>query len=177
MFKSILLAMSLMINSYAFANPGVEVEWGQIVTPLSEDVTFSFTQNDITKNFTDIYSFSLIGEAGTQYAVTFTFDPCLNGCGNPAISYGIYSANGGLVTSTAGEYVLGAGDYEFKVIGTGFGAGNEVDYSGSVTFSNVTDMQMVSPTPELPPSVLMLLGIAGVLLYLNFLKKHETIDK
>ncbi|MEY4761070.1 MAG: hypothetical protein RLZZ200_926, partial [Pseudomonadota bacterium] len=71
----------------------VVANWGTIVTPLQSDVTFSFAQYDLTKNFTQQYLFSLEGAAGATYSVSFTFDACKRGCGNPNISYGIYDAN------------------------------------------------------------------------------------
>jgi hypothetical protein len=125
-------------------------DWGTITTPLTEEVSFSFAQYDITKNFTDHYLFSLEGEAGASYSVSFNIDSCDKGCGNPDINYGIYHANGSLITTTdgSGSITLETGNYLFQVKGTGMGSGNDVDYWGSVTFA------MVSPVSE--PSTLLL---------------------
>ena len=95
------------------------MDWGTVATPITSEVTFSFAQYDINRNFTDQYLFSLQGEAGASYSVTFNFDPCRNGCGNPDLSYGIYDRNGSLVTNTTGTVTLSAGNYAFQVKGTG----------------------------------------------------------
>jgi len=49
--------------------------------------------------------------------------------------------------------VLSAGDYVFKVKGTGMGSGNSVDYSGSMSF-------FVSAVPEPHDILLMLAGLS-----------------
>ena len=90
--------------------------------------------------------------------MTFAFDACKKGCGNPDIAYGIYDANGGLIADATGTVTLSAGNYVFQVKGTGFGAGNSLDYMGSVTFSATA---VVSPVPE--PSAL-LLALPGLVL-------------
>ena len=141
-------------------------DWGTVATPLTSEVTFSFAQYDITRNFTDQYNFSLEGGTGASYAVTFALDPCRRGCGNPNLSYGIYDRTGSLVASTNGTVTLSAGNYTFQVKGTGMGAGNSVDYWGSVTFaaapSSLTTVTMVSPAPEPSTWLLMLYGLAGI---------------
>lgn len=141
-------------------------DWGTIVTPLETDLTFTFEQNDIAANFTNEYTFSLSGEAGATYSVTFNFDFCARGCGNVAVEYGIYDLNGNMVTTVGadGSVVLQAGNYALQVKGTGFGAGNSIDYSGSVTFSSLTLSSMVSPAPEPPAYLLMISGLLGLML-------------
>jgi MYXO-CTERM domain-containing protein len=155
----LLLALVQLIPLRAHAV--VVEDWGTMVTPLTQDVTFEFAQYDLTHNFTHDYTFSLTGGAGAEYAVTFNFDPCNRGCGNPSIEYGIYDATGGLVGTTAGTYVLAAGDYSFQVKGTGMGSGNSADYWGSVTFSTA----MVSAAPEPAAWAMTLAGLAAVVLY------------
>jgi hypothetical protein len=146
-----LLALSLLALSAPLRAAVVE-DWGTVVTPLSSEATFSFAQFDITNNFTDQYAFSLEGESGASYSVTFAFATCSNGCGNPDLSYGIYDANGGLVATTDGSsnVTLTAGDYVFQVKGDGMGSGNSVDYWGSVSFTAVAlaSTEVVSPVPE-----------------------------
>ena len=161
----IIVALAVMFVSPCLLADVVE-DWGTIVTPLEEDLTFNFEQNDIAGNFTDEYTFALEGEAGASYSVTFNFDFCERGCGNVEVAYAIYDLNGNMVTTVGadGTVVLEAGNYSFQVKGTGFGAGNSVDYSGSVTFSSLTLSSMVSPAPEPPAYLLMLSGILGLLL-------------
>ena len=160
-----LLALLLIIAPIVRAD--VTQDWGTVATPLTSEVTFSFAQYDINRNFTDHYNFSLEGGTGATYDVTFSFDPCRNGCGNPDLAYGIYDRNGGLVTSTNGSVTLSAGNYAFQVKGTGMGSGNSVDYWGSVTFaaasgSSLTTVTMVSPVPEPSTLVMMLCGFAWI---------------
>lgn len=160
-----LLAGLLAISAAARAE--VVDDWGTVATPLTSEVTFSFAQYDIGQNFTHQYYFSLEGGAGATYSVTFAFDPCRNGCGNPDINYGIYDRNGNLYANTSGTVTLSAGNYAFQVKGTGMGAGNEVDYWGAVTFaatagSSLNNVTMVSPAPEPSTLVLMLWGLAGL---------------
>jgi hypothetical protein len=137
-------------------------DWGTLSSSINSEVSFSFAQYDITKNFTDQYAFSLEGGSDATYAVNFSFDPCRNGCGNPDISYGIYDANGGLITASNSVVLLSAGNYVFQVKGVGMGSGNSVDYSGVVTFNVSATTTMVSPAPEPNTLILMLLGIVGV---------------
>lgn len=131
-----------------------DADWG--VIPVEQTTTISFEAYDITKDFTDQYSFSILSGTDTSYSVSVIFDICSNGCGNPELSYGIYNANGGLV-SESGSAVLSSGNYVFQVKGTGMGAGNSVDYSGSITF-------LVSAVPEPSDIALFLTAslIAGV---------------
>jgi hydrogenase/urease accessory protein HupE len=76
--KPLILAMTIGLG-LILATPAraqVVADWGTVVTPLTSGATFSFEQYDITKNFTHQYGFSLEGEAGATYQVTFTFDAC-----------------------------------------------------------------------------------------------------
>lgn len=124
-------------------------DWG--VIPLDRDTTISFSSYDITKNFTDQYTFSLQGFGDAAYAVTVTFDGCKNGCGNIGLSYGVYGANGSLIDNT-GSVVLSAGDYVFMVKGTGMGAGNTVSYDGTMNF-------FVAAVPEPSDYLMMFAGL------------------
>lgn len=159
-----LLRIALLTVSFLFATPAsaaTVADWGTVATPITTETSFSFAQYDISNNFTDQYAFSLEGDSGAAYNVTFQFDLCRSGCGNPDLSYGIYDANGGLVTVTNGVATLSAGSYVFQVKGDGMGAGNSVDYWGSVTFSAVS-MSMVSPAPEPSSLMLTLFGMGGL---------------
>ena len=156
--------LALLLTLAAAARADVTQDWGTVATPLTSEVTFSFAQYNISRNFTDHYNFSLEGGTGATYDVTFSFDPCRNGCGNPNLAYGIYDRNGGLVASTSGAVTLSAGNYSFQVKGTGMGSGNLLDYWGSVSFaaaggSALTTVTMVSPVPEPSTVALMLCGI------------------
>ena len=126
--------------------------WG--VIPLGQDTTISFASYDITNNFSDHYLFSLQGSGDAAYAVTVLFNVCARGCGSPELSYGVYDANGTLIDST-GSVVLKAGNYDFQVKGAGFGAGNSVDYMGSMSF-------FVSAVPEPSDYLLMIAGLAAL---------------
>lgn len=145
LFKLVWLALCCLFGSAAFAADG---DWG--VIPVDQETTISFAAYDITKNFTDQYSFTLQAGTDSSYSVAVTFDVCKNGCGNPSLSYGIYDATGQLV-SDSGSAVLTSGSYYFQVKGTGMGAGNSVDYSGNISF-------MVSAVPEPADLLLMLVG-------------------
>jgi hypothetical protein len=159
-----LLRIGLLTASLFLATPAsaeVVADWGTVATPLTTETSFSFAQYGISRNFTDQYAFTLEGESGAAYNVTFQFDLCRSGCGNPDLSYGIYDANGGLVTASNGVATLSAGSYAFQVKGTGMGAGNSTDYWGSVTF-NAVAMSMVSPAPEPSSLMLTLFGMGGL---------------
>ncbi|MGB4559100.1 MAG: FxDxF family PEP-CTERM protein [Burkholderiaceae bacterium] len=129
----------------------MDTNWG--VVPVESGQSYTFASYDTKGNFADQYSFTV---AGTQdmyatFSLTVSYDVCNNGCGNPETSYGIYQANGGLVTmvSGTGETVLAAGDYVFKAAGTGMGGGNTTSYGGSLT---------VAPVPEPSEWALMAVG-------------------
>ena len=159
LLRSALLTISLLLGIPASA--ATVADWGTVATPLTTETSFSFAQYDIGSNFTDQYAFTLEGESGAAYNVTFQFDVCRSGCGNPDLSYGIYDANGGMVTASNGVATLSAGSHVFQVKGTGMGAGNSVDYWGSVTF-NAVAMSMVSPAPEPSSLMLTLFGMGGL---------------
>ena len=157
------LALATGIAAAHRAYAEVVADWGTVVTPLSSEATFSFAQYDITHNFTDQYAFSLEGESGAAYTVTFDFDTCRNGCGSPDLSYGIYDANGGLIDVVDGSVTLSAGNYVFQVKGDGMGSGNNVDYWGAVTFTTTAaSTALVSPVPEPSPWMYLLPGMALV---------------
>lgn len=160
----IVLVAALGATQGRLAHAQVIANWGTVVTPVTSDVTFSFAQYDINQNFTHQYVFSLEGSAGASYAVTFDFNACTRGCGNPGLTYGIYDTNGGMLSpSTEGTFALTAGSYAFQVKGDGFGIGNVLDYWGSVTiYSSVAaSSAIVAPAPE--PATWLLLG-PGLLL-------------
>lgn len=170
------LLMAVLLFSWAAAaRASTTTDWGTVATPLTNEVTFSFAQYDINHNFTDQYLFSLQGGTGASYSVTFAFDPCRRGCGNPDLSYGIYDRNGSLVANTTGTVTLSAGNYTFQVHGTGFGSGNVADYWGSVTFAasstSLNTVTMISPAPE--PSTLLLMAV-GLALFAWTSRRHAV---
>jgi len=146
-----LLAALILVPGWAMAQ--TSTDWGIIQTDTT--YTYTFSNSDITKPFTDTYSFTLSGTEGTQYQMNLLYDSCTRGCGNMTIDYGIYQ--GGNLIDTSGSTVLTSGTYELKVSGTGMGSGNDVTYSGSITFT-----PMVAPVPE-PSEVLLFLVSAGLL--------------
>ncbi len=117
--------------------------WG--VIPLEQAITLTFANQDLTKNFTDQYLFTLSSSTGTTYNVLVSYDSCTNGCGNAAVDYAIYEQNGKLINDS-GSAVLQAGDYNFQLKGTGMGAGNEVAYSGTITFGAGTSSAVTTVT-------------------------------
>jgi hypothetical protein len=161
--RSALVLCLLALLARPAAAADVIADWGTVATPLETETTFSFAESDISRNFTHDYLFSLAGTAGATYAVTFDIAACTNGCGNPDITYGIYDANGGLVGTVAPSdgVTLAAGDYSFVVNGNGMGAGNSVDYAGTVTFSAATS-GTVSAAPEPAAYALTLIGLGLV---------------
>jgi hypothetical protein len=167
----LLTAVSLLAPGMVFGE--VIEDWGTVVTPIESETTFSFEQYDVDKNFTHEYLFSLEGDAGATYEVTFHFDACSLGCGNPDLSYGIYDANGGLYSTTSGTVLLSAGNYAFQVKGTGMGAGNSVDYWGDLTFSAtlVSADGIVAPVPE--PATLSLSGVSAIVLGWGAYRRHR----
>ena len=133
-------------------------EWG--VIPLDEVVTMTFANQDLTKNFTDQYLFTLVSSTGTTYEVVVSYDNCTSGCGNATVNYAIYEANGSLV-SDGGSAILASGDYNFQVKGTGMGSGNDVSYAGTITFNSTGGAVVsgfVSAVPEPGEWALMLTG-------------------
>jgi len=162
LLRALTLALIFLLSGVAHA---LTEDWGTIATPISEETSFSFAQYDITGNFTHSYGFSLEGSAGATYEVSFDFDACRAGCGSPELTYGIYNANGNYIGDANGTVVLSAGSYIFQVKGTGMGAGNQIDYWGSLTFSMTSSsMEMVSPVPE--PSTIILTFFGALFLAL-----------
>ena len=147
----------------------VMADWGTISTPITSPVTFSFAQYDVSGNFTHEYTFTLEGSAGATYNVSFEFDACRNGCGNPVLHYGI---GGALSESPTGSYVLAPGTYSFTVSGTGMGAGNSVDYWGAVVISGGGGV--VSPVPE--PEIFVL-AIPGTLLVMAVVRRRRARER
>jgi hypothetical protein len=154
LFRLVCLMFYCIFSNAAWATA---TDWG--VIPVGQETTISFASYDITKNFTDQYSFGLQAGTDTSYAVTVSFDVCARGCGNPSLSYGLYDASGQLVSNT-GTAVLTSGDYYFQVKGTGMGAGNNVDYTGSISF-------MVSAVPEPSDVILMMVGLCCLVWAIN----------
>lgn len=138
-------------------------DWG--IVPTDGTYTYYFSGSDITKNFTDTYSFSLTNSGDTQYQMTVVYDSCTHGCGNLVLDYGIY--DGGTLIDDSGTAVLSSGSYEFKVSGTGMGAGNNLTYSGSITFTAI-----VSPVPE--PSETALFILSASLLAWSLSRKRRA---
>lgn len=170
-----LVTASVVLPSTGFTE--VIEDWGTVVTPIENEASFSFAQYDVDGNFTHDYLFSLEGEAGATYEVTFQFDACKNGCGNPELSYGIYDANGGLYSATSGTVLLSAGSYAFQVSATGMGAGNSVDYWGDLTFSAtlVSADNIVAPVPE--PTTLALSGAgAGIVAWAAYRRRRTRVS-
>ena len=148
----------------------VIADWGTISTPITSPVTFSFAQYDVSGNFSHEYVFTLEGSAGATYNVSFEFDACRNGCGNPVLHYGI---GGSLSESPTGSYVLTAGTYSFTVSATGMGAGNTVDYWGAVVISGGGG-GVVSPVPE--PEI-FILSIPGTLLVMAVVRRRRARER
>ena len=158
----LLLLLSLLALA---ANPawGAVTNWG--VIPLDQVTNISFGATDITNNFTDQYNFSIQGGTLASAQVTVTFDVCKNGCGNTQITYGIYDAQGQLISQIqgTGSVTLAAGNYYLKVVGTGMGSGNSISYTGTMTFSAAmatATPAYVSGAPEPADWLLMLSGSA-----------------
>jgi len=164
-----LVAFGLLLLLARTASAVVVDSWGTVSTPIASPVTFSFAEYDVSGNFSHAYTFTLEGSAGATYQVSFSFDSCRTGCGNPVLSYGITGAT----ASGNGSYQLTAGTYAFTVTATGMGAGNTVDYWGSVTISGPAGASVVSPVPE--PETYMLIG-AGLLLVLVAVRRRRVRD-
>lgn len=141
------------------------VDWGTISTEINDTRSFAFAQYDVAKNFTHSYAFSLEGSASSTYKVSFAVDTCRTGCGSPDFSYGISPVSGRFISDSNGTVALTAGSYVFEVKGTGMGAGNSIDYWGSVNFSvSPSNMAVVSPVPE--PSTVILTFFGALFLAL-----------
>lgn len=167
MKKLILIALlHVFLQANAARAAGVVTDWGTISAPIASDVTFEFGRLDITKNFTDQYLFSLAGSSGVEYTLSFNILPCLNGCGNPDLNWGIYDQNGGLVSAPANgtTYTLSSGSYSFQVKGTGMGAGNDLSYNGDITFS-ATALASGGMMASVPDGERWVLTAAGLLVF------------
>ena len=146
-----LLAALILVPGWVMAQ--TSTNWG--IIPTDGTYTYTFSSADITKPFTDTYSFTLNGSDSTQYQMNIVYDSCTKGCGNMTLDYGIYQ--GGTLIDSSGSTVLTSGTYEFKVTGTGMGSGNDVTYSGLITFTPI-----VASVPE-PSEVLLFFTGAGLL--------------
>ena len=153
LFKRLLFAL-ILTPLFSFAQ--VDTDWGIISTDGS--YTYNFSNTDITKNFTDNYYFTLDGSNDTQYQMTLVYDSCTYGCGNLAIDYGIYDGN--TLIDDTGTTTLSSGTYNLQITGTGMGAGNNVNYSGTITFTPM--VAIVSTVPE--PSEVILFTLSAILL-------------
>jgi EpsD family peptidyl-prolyl cis-trans isomerase len=162
-----LCALAALLTQPAAA--AVIADWGTVSTPIASPVTFSFAQHDVRSNFTHEYVFTLEGSAGAAYNVSFQFDACRNGCGNPVLHYGI---GGSLSESPTGSYMLAPGTYSFVVSATGMGAGNSVDYWGAVVISGASGV--VSPVPE--PEIVVL-SLAGALLVMAVAHRRRARER
>jgi len=163
-----LFAMAALLGRPALAE--VVADWGTVSTPITSPVTFSFAQYDVARNFTHEYVFTLEGSAGATYNVSFQFDACRNGCGNPVLHYGI---GGSLSESPTGSYALAPGTYSFTVSATGMGAGNTVDYWGAVVISG-GGSGVVAPVPE--PEIFVL-AAPGALLVVAVARRRRARER
>lgn len=120
-----------------------------------DSYTFNFGSTDIDGpgQYRESYDFWVSGDATAQASVQLTLDPCTTGCGNPAVDYVIYSDGQQLQANADGSYTLAMGDHVYRIHITGLGSGNNVDYSGQITFS------AISATPEPAEWLLMLIGL------------------
>ena len=160
--KSNLIRMAITaILLLVFASPAqadLIAEWG--IIPIGSETSFTFTPSDASTNFTDQYSFSLLGTTEINFSLSSFLGTCTKGCGSPAITYGIYDANGGLI-SGASPVTLGAGSYVFQIKGTGMGAGNKPGSGGLIDFYSAP-AEVVSPAPEPGGWLLLLAGLGLV---------------
>ena len=152
--RAILLGIGFILSAPASA--AVLADWG--VIPIGSETSFTFTPSDATTNFSDQYAFSLAGSTAITYSTSSFLALCTRGCGSPALAFGIYDANGGLLDAS-GSVSLGAGSYSFQVRGTGMGSGNSAGTGGVISFYSAAT-ELVSPTPEPATWLLMLSGLA-----------------
>lgn len=124
---------------------------------FSDSYTFNFGSTNISGpgQSRESYDFWVSGDATAQASVQLTLDPCTRGCGNPAVDYVIYADGQQLQANADGSYTLAMGDHVYQIHITGLGSGNNVDYSGQITFS------AISATPEPGEWLLMLVGAAA----------------
>lgn len=159
-----------MLALFCQTTKAATTDWGVIA--VDQPSSYSVSGTDITQNFTDQYTFSISGGSSADYSVYVEFDFCKNGCGNPDVSYGIYDLNGGLISDT-GSAVLSAGDYVFKVKGTGMGSGNTLDYNGSVNFTaSAVPSSFVSEASE-PNDILLTITSSACLILLVRLRRKK----
>lgn len=160
---------------------GRRADGGFGVISSVQETHFSFAREDITKNFTDKYSFQVKGNEKASLSLKISGDDCEHGCGNAAISYGIYDANGQEVDRN-GSAVLSAGNYVVQVRGTGLSEGRELTYRGTINFAAAAPsaskpavapvaaapaMPIVSPVPEASDFALMIAGVSCIALALR----------
>lgn len=143
--SAFVVSVCLALSGAASAAAPVNTDWGDVMA-VDLPKTFSFSQEEIETNFTHNYSFNLMPEALYGYSFGYTLDICKKGCGHPVFTADLVSGN----ISDAG--VLLGGDYVFQVKGTGFGSGNEGDYSGKFFLQ-------AAAVPEPGEWALMLSGI------------------
>lgn len=134
-------------------------DWGLV--PIASQTSFIYLPPPEVSNFTDQYRFSLAGQTSVNFSSAYFLNPCLKGCGNPDLAFGIYDSNGGLVDAS-GSTTLAAGDYVFQVKGTGLGSGNTAGSGGIINFYTAAPIEVVSPAPEPAAWLLMLSGLAAV---------------
>ena len=161
MTKKLLRLVAMTIFMLAIVGPvraDLIADWG--VIPLGTETSFTFAPSNASTNFTDQYSFSLLGTTEINFSLSSFLGTCTKGCGSPSITYGIYDANGGLI-SGASPVTLGAGSYVFQIKGTGMGAGNKAGSGGIIDFYSAP-AEVVSPAPEPGGWLLLLAGLGLV---------------
>lgn len=130
---------------------------------INSPTTITFNQQ-LTKNYSEIYQFTLTDRTAVNYFINTHFDGCVKGCGNPKISYGIYDSFGKQI-DTSGAIVLSSGTYTFGVKTTGMGSKNSVAYAGQMNF--------ISPVPEPADYLLFFVGI--ILLAIAVVSRKQAI--
>ena len=172
--KSNLIRMAITaILLLVFASPAqadLIAEWG--IIPIGSETSFTFTPSDASTNFTDQYSFSLAGATEINFSTSSFLATCSRGCGNPVVEFGIYDANGGLI-SAATPVTLEAGAYVFQIKGTGMGSGNTAGSGGIISFYSAP-AEVVSPAPE-PAGWLLL--VAGLALVAGFARRQAALKR
>ena len=157
-FRYSLAALTLGILTQ-IAHADTLADWGLI--PIGSETSFIYLPPPEVTNFTDQYRFSLAGQTSVNFSSAYFLNPCLKGCGNPDLAFGIYDSNGGLIDAS-GSTTLGAGDYVIQVKGTGLGSGNTAGSGGVINFYTSAMVEVVSPAPEPAAWLLMLSGLAAV---------------
>lgn len=134
--------------------------WG--VIDASNPITINFTGLDLTKNFTQEYTFSTLSTVSLSSQLNVTYSMCQRGCGNPAISYNIIADKTSIIGNQQ-AVLLTPGSYVMSVKGTGFGSGNSASYIGHSTF--------ISPVPEPGDYLLMIVGSLTLMAAVWFRKR------